>query len=53
MTFYLLGDQNATSLETLFSEENVFTALLVLCGDKPPGPDVFYLNFGGTNGSCE
>ena len=41
----MLGNQDATYLEVLFSEEEVFTALSNLNGDKAQGPDGFPMTF--------
>ena len=45
LSFEVLGNQDAAYLEVLFSEEEVFTTLSDLNGDKAPGPDGFPMTF--------
>lgn len=45
LSFEVSGNQDAAYLEVLFSEEEVFTALSDLNGDKAPGPDGFPMTF--------
>ena len=39
LNFKELGEDLASSLEVMFSEEEIFAALSSCCGDKAPGPD--------------
>ena len=45
LTFYSLGEEEATLLEVPFSEAEVFKALSACNGDKAPRPDGFYMAF--------
>lgn len=45
LSFKVSGNQDAAYLEVLFSEEEVFTALSDLNGDKAQGPDGFPMTF--------
>ncbi|RVW46228.1 LINE-1 retrotransposable element ORF2 protein [Vitis vinifera] len=45
LDFNRIGDEDATRLEEVFSEEEVLKALSDLNGDKVPGPDGFPLRF--------
>ncbi|RVW64196.1 hypothetical protein CK203_046361 [Vitis vinifera] len=45
LDFNRIGDEEVARLEEVFSEEEVFSALSDLNGDKAPGPDGFLLNF--------
>ena len=45
LNFKELGEGLASSLEVMFSEEEIFTALSSFCGDKTPGPDDFTVAF--------
>ncbi|RVX21348.1 Transposon TX1 uncharacterized 149 kDa protein [Vitis vinifera] len=45
LNFKELGEGLASSLEVMFSEEEIFAALSSFCGDKAPGPDGFTMAF--------
>ena len=45
LNFKELGEGVASSLEVMFSEEEIFAALSSCCGDKAPGPDGFIMAF--------
>ena len=45
LNFKELGEGLASSLEVMFSEEEIFVALSSFCGDKAPGPDGFTMVF--------
>ena len=45
LNFKVLGEGLASSLEVMFSEEEIFAALSSCCGDKAPGPDDFTMTF--------
>ncbi|RVW96497.1 LINE-1 retrotransposable element ORF2 protein [Vitis vinifera] len=45
LNFKELGEGLASSLEVMFSMEEIFAALSSFCGDKAPGPDGFTMAF--------
>ena len=45
LNFKELGEGVASSLEVMFSEEEIVAALSSCCGDKAPGPDDFIMTF--------
>ncbi|RVW82108.1 Transposon TX1 uncharacterized 149 kDa protein [Vitis vinifera] len=45
LNFKELGEGLASSLEVVFSEEEIYAALSSCCGDKAPGPDGFTMVF--------
>ena len=45
LDFNRIGDEEAARLEEVFSEEEVFSALSDLNGDKASGPNGFPLSF--------
>ena len=45
LSFNEIGIEDASKLEEVFSEEEIWTAILGLNGDKAPGPDGFPLDF--------
>ena len=45
LDFNRIGDKETARLKEVFSEEEVFFALLDLNGDKASGPDGFPLSF--------
>ncbi|RVW81060.1 Transposon TX1 uncharacterized 149 kDa protein [Vitis vinifera] len=45
LNFKELGEGLASSLEVVFSEEEIYAALSSCCGDKAPGPDGFTMAF--------
>ncbi|KAJ9708014.1 hypothetical protein PVL29_000195 [Vitis rotundifolia] len=45
LNFKELGEGVASSLEVMFTEDEIFAALSSCCGDKAPGPDGFTMAF--------
>ena len=45
LNFKELGEGLASSLEVMFSEEEIFATLSSFCGDKAPGADGFTMTF--------
>ena len=45
LSFNVIGSEEATKLEEAFTEEEIWSAISGLNGDKAPGPDGFPLAF--------
>ena len=45
LNFKALGEDSASSLEVMFSKEEIFAALSSCYSDKAPGPDGFTMAF--------